>query len=216
MLRPVARLAAAGGGGGAATLLVLSQQSTACDESKTTCNTTAGLPASMRTTPSWARAPPTPSSSSSSSANSSADSSATGGVYNCGPPAAVALPPFAPPGLQLSDSFDRQPLDEDDECAICLGDAMPRSGEGCCALDSCAHRFHRACVTALRHRGLGGTGPLLCPVCQPDAPPRPWEDGLRQYAKVSHACPRRVLCPSCLPPRRRVSLLPEPRRRLGR
>ena len=49
---------------------------------------------------------------------------------------------FDPHALQMSDSFDAQPLDEEDECTICRGAPMSRSGQGCCALE-CTHRYHR-------------------------------------------------------------------------
>ena len=49
---------------------------------------------------------------------------------------------FNPHALQMSDSFDAQPLDEEDECTICRGAPMSRSGQGVMALE-CTHRYHR-------------------------------------------------------------------------
>jgi hypothetical protein len=65
-------------------------------------------------------------------------------------------------GPQMSDSFDQLPLDEEDECAICMGDPMSRSGQGVVALE-CSHRFHRDCVAALRSRKVA------CPCTSCDA-----------------------------------------------
>jgi hypothetical protein len=83
--------------------------------------------------------------------------------------------------LQYSDSFDRQPLDEDDECAACRGDPLARSGVGVVHL-ACAHRLHRACVAGLRGHGVASP----CPECDPDGgflPP--WDAALRLATRVS-------------------------------
>ena len=89
----------------------------------------------------------------------------------------------SPPMVQLSDSFDQQPLDEDDECGICSpgGNPMARSGQGVVTL-ACSHRFHRDCVAVLRRRGVASP----CPQCQAEAdkPPPAWEDAMRQYTRV--------------------------------
>jgi len=109
------------------------------------------LPPALTETPGWAR--PAPAASTAS-----------------GTPAA---------SLQFSDSFDKQPLDEDDECGVCLGDPLPRSGAGVVAL-GCSHRFHRACVTALRARLVASP----CPSCDAETPPPPWDMAVRQFTRV--------------------------------
>jgi hypothetical protein len=99
------------------------------------------------------------------------------------PPAFARPPPtggVAPPPLQLSDSFDAQPLDEDDECAICHGDAMSRSGAGECTLP-CHCRYHRACVAALRGRLIKSP----CCRCDPPEPAPPWAEVVRKHTRVS-------------------------------
>ena len=111
-------------------------------------HTPVGLPAALRTVPSWTRAP------------------TSGGTGKGG-------------GPMVSGSYDQQPLDEDDECSICLGDPMSRSGQGICAL-KCSHRFHRDCVEALRCRLVESP----CPTCDPDSPAPPWEDAVRRYVRV--------------------------------
>lgn len=90
-------------------------------------------------------------------------------------------------GPQMSDSFDHQPLDEDDECAICMGDPMSRSGQGVVSL-GCTHRFHRDCIEALRSRKVASP----CTFCDADPPPPAWDDALRRYVRVR----RRLAC-SC-------------------
>ena len=82
-------------------------------------------------------------------------------------------------GPQMSDSFDQLPLDEEDECAICMGDPMSRSGQGVVALE-CSHRFHRDCVAALRSRKVASP----CTSCDSDPPPPAWDDALRRYVRV--------------------------------
>lgn len=93
-----------------------------------------------------------------------------------GPPAAETSDFRGP---QMSDSFDSLPLDEDDECAICMGDPMSRSGQGVVSLQ-CSHRFHRDCVAALRNRKVA----FPCTACDPDSPPPAWDDALRRYVRV--------------------------------
>ena len=93
-----------------------------------------------------------------------------------GPPAAETSDFRGP---QMSDSFDSLPLDEDDECAICMGDPMSRSGQGVVSLQ-CSHRFHRDCVAALRNRKVA----FPCTFCDPDSPPPAWDDALRRYVRV--------------------------------
>jgi len=85
------------------------------------------------------------------------------------------------PQPQLSDSFDRQPMDEDDECGICRGDPLPRSGVGVCALESpCSHRYHRVCVAKLRERLVAH----VCCFCEsPDFVPS-WDGAVRRYAQI--------------------------------
>lgn len=108
------------------------------------------LPAAMKTTPKWVQRGP--------------DSGGEEGEYR---------------GPQMSDSFDAQPLDEEDECAICMGEPMSRSGVGVCSLE-CTHRYHRDCVQALRSWKVASP----CTACDPEPPPPAWDDALRRYVRV--------------------------------
>jgi hypothetical protein len=168
MLRAAAKYAVIAGGAGAGTYFLLdqltdgrTQQSLDADAEPSMLPPTTNyaalrspsqLPPAMKTTPEWSRPPP-------------------GGAGGGGESGDV--------GLQLSDSFDQQPLDEDDECTICQGDPLARSGQGVVNLE-CAHRFHRTCVASLRCRLV--TSP--CPSCNPEHPPPPWETAVRQYAQI--------------------------------
>jgi hypothetical protein len=139
---------------------------------------------------------PTPSPSPQQGEGDSVDSTAPGAsavqlppVLRTSPRWAAPLPsdsgatPGASGHLELSDSYDRQPLDEDDACTICAGDPLPRSGQGVVNLP-CAHRFHRTCVAALRKRLVESP----CPSCSPEHAPPPWDDASHTHVYVSLVC----------------------------
>ena len=141
---------------------------------------------------------------------------AGGGAARALPPAMTEVPawalagesgkksgPVAPPPVPLSDSFDAQPLDEEDACGVCRGKPLPRSGAGVVALSSCACRFHRPCVAALRRRLVESP----CPACEAAAAPPPWDRLLRKYVQVTGRGERAVP-PG--PPAARPGLLPPP------
>ena len=89
----------------------------------------------------------------------------------------TGAPSFLP---LVSDAFDHDVLDEDDECGICKGDPLPRSGRGVVALQKCQHRFHRPCVAALRSRLVASP----CPSCTADEEPPAWDDAIRKLVTI--------------------------------
>lgn len=89
------------------------------------------------------------------------------------------------------------PMPGEEECPICL-EALPQCPVKRHVLP-CKHAFHRACVEALRARGVH----QACPLCRAELPPSPaktWECATRRYYVVEHRVAQHGWDWTALPP----------------